>query len=357
MQIEEKPTIGDIFYGDTMSDELLNGGKVRTSSGELVEGEFCFGSQDIQISFVGKGYLDIMFIPMDTENYEIISTKIEVDVSKAILTIIPNENLGHVYGEEEQNITFTVNGYKLNDDVSVLSGSLEREDGKNAGSYRILKGSLYAGEYYDISITEEYYTIHKANPILQVGDFTSFVYEGTNTQELYFNNYTADVNGTFLFEEKVLEIGDNTVQYNFTPMDSLNYNSVVGQLIINAEPRKIMRLEIVEVPTKVAYNKGEEFEIDGLVVKAIYTNYTESIIQHSDLSLSGYDKDKVGEQTVTISYRGKQTSFDVMVHESSDISNTPQQGCSSYIAGTSFLCLGLLIFGFCILTIKKCKKN
>ena len=69
--------------------------------------------------------------------------------------------------------------------------------------------------------------------------------------------------------------------------------------------RNITGLEIVKAPEKVSYVQGEELNLTGLEVKVIYKKTSEKV-PLDKLKITGYDKDKLGEQTVTVGYTATQ---------------------------------------------------
>ena len=68
-------------------------------------------------------------------------------------------------------------------------------------------------------------------------------------------------------------------------------------------------------PTKTEYTQGEELDLSGLVVTAVYSDGSKSEVKAGDYTVSGYDPDTAGEQTVTVTYGGKTAAFTVTVEE------------------------------------------
>ena len=83
------------------------------------------------------------------------------------------------------------------------------------------------------------------------------------------------------------------------------------------EPEPEPTLDKIEItgPTKTAYMQGEELDLSGLVVTAVYSDGSEVELQAGDYTVSGYDPDTAGEQTVTVTYGGKTAAFTVTVEE------------------------------------------
>lgn len=82
---------------------------------------------------------------------------------------------------------------------------------------------------------------------------------------------------------------------------------------IQVVEKSIKSLQLISKPDKVKYLEGEELELDGLVVKAIYDNQFNEEIPVEELDIEGFDSDKTGQQRIYINYEGQRTSFTVTV--------------------------------------------
>ena len=88
-------------------------------------------------------------------------------------------------------------------------------------------------------------------------------------------------------------------------------NAGEGELTGLAEP--FIGIALISLPTRIFYQKGEELDLEGMVVEAVCeSGYRESIL---DYQITGYDPSKVGIQLVTISYEGFSTNFSVVVED------------------------------------------
>ena len=76
---------------------------------------------------------------------------------------------------------------------------------------------------------------------------------------------------------------------------------------------------IKALPNKVEYITGQDFSIDGGVLTVTFNNGTteDVALKSDDIKISGFDKNKAGEQTVTIEYLGQTATFSVKVTEDS----------------------------------------
>ena len=64
---------------------------------------------------------------------------------------------------------------------------------------------------------------------------------------------------------------------------------------------------------KTEYIEGEELDLTGIELTVIYNDDSTETVELEDVTVSGYDKTKVGEQTVTLSYNGLTAELKVTV--------------------------------------------
>ena len=86
--------------------------------------------------------------------------------------------------------------------------------------------------------------------------------------------------------------------------------------------RDASKLEMIAAPEKTEYLIGEELDLAGIKLQAVYNDG--SVAEITDYSVSGYDKDKEGTQTVTLTYtkpNGKTVNATFTVNV---IDNTPK---------------------------------
>lgn len=87
----------------------------------------------------------------------------------------------------------------------------------------------------------------------------------------------------------------------------------------NNNSSNIQNVNIVP-PSKVKYTKGEKLDLDGLNIIAIYNDNSVEMVKKG-YTVSGYNKNKIGKQTITIKYAGYQRSYEVRVFEKSSQSS------------------------------------
>ena len=134
-------------------------------------------------------------------NYEIIHNNGTLTVTPAPLSIEPDEGQGKIYGDSDEEITYTASGFKNGQDKSIFTDALlGREPGENAGDYLITEGTLdVGGNYFVDSFFDVFYTI-EPRPLTVTavtdtkpynGNTTSLVTPTTTDGELQFDDEAA----------------------------------------------------------------------------------------------------------------------------------------------------------------------
>lgn len=88
--------------------------------------------------------------------------------------------------------------------------------------------------------------------------------------------------------------------------------TVSGRLV----PPSVVSLSVVSPPskTKYIYKSGEQLELDGLVLEAVYSNGSKkTVTAEQGINASSFSASSVGEKTVTVEYGGCTASFKITV--------------------------------------------
>lgn len=93
---------------------------------------------------------------------------------------------------------------------------------------------------------------------------------------------------------------------------TVTYNGLTATFEVNVVDY-VSSIEVASNPTKTTYKYGEELDIAGLVVNQVYASGVKSQIEVSSEMVSGYDKNALGTQTVTVTYEGLTATFEVNV--------------------------------------------
>jgi len=106
-------------------------------------------------------------------------------------------------------------------------------------------------------------------------------------------------------------VGSYTVTFNIGA--AVGWNAVTGlnagTLVIAAQT--LTGIAITTPPAKTTYNINEELDTTGMVVTATYNDGTTETV--TGYTISGYDKTRTGNQTITVTYSGKTDTFTVNV--------------------------------------------
>lgn len=185
-------------------------------------------------------------------------------------------------------------------------------DGANITDWngRNMSNIFSAGNYNCVSINGT-----KANPSLQAdlfGDWREEVVYPTSdgtALRVFSTTDTTDYKIKTLMQDPVYRSGVAAEQtaYNQPP----HVGFYMGKEVF--ETRKITSITITTQPTRTSYIPGESFDKTGMVVKANYSDGTSEEI--SSYTVSEIDKDKIGEQTLTVSYLGKTDTITIYVVE------------------------------------------
>ena len=126
-------------------------------------------------------------------------------ITQRILTISADSNQSKVYGEEDPEFSYSVNGLTPTEDTSILSGKLTRETGENVGSYAILQGDLTANDNYLINFSENTFKITPA-----------YINPAPPTPSIIFNNKTFVFNGSpkSIFINGTIPVGTSVIYIN-----------------------------------------------------------------------------------------------------------------------------------------------
>ena len=105
--------ISPITYGQLLSEAIITGGNTD------VAGNFIFNDPDTMANAGSNQAFILVFEPVDTSNYNIITNRIEVEVNKRKL-IIKAEDQIRYKGEENPEFILTYSGFIIMDTISCL---------------------------------------------------------------------------------------------------------------------------------------------------------------------------------------------------------------------------------------------
>ncbi len=153
----------------------------------------------------------------------------------------------------------------------------------------------------------------KANPSLQAdlfGDWREEVVYPTEDNES-LRVYTTTIPTSY----KIQTLMHDAVYRAGVAAEQTAYNQPPHVGMYMAEETFSMGIENVEIkslPNKTEYKCGEEIDTTGLTLEVEYEDGSKGEVS-SDYTIAGYNTNNVGEQTLTVNYRGWQLQFTVEI--------------------------------------------
>lgn len=109
----------------------------------------------------------------------------------------------------------------------------------------------------------------------------------------------------------------NFVKYSANTSKYTNFAVLAFDNYMNSN--EIVKIEVNKLPNKTSYKQGENLDLAGGTINAVFEDGTKKEIEMLDeeaqVKFEGYDKTKIGKQEITITYKDKKTSFSVEVTE------------------------------------------
>ena len=138
---------------------------------------------------------------------------------------------------------------------------------------------------------------------------------GDVTEYPHITAYAAD-NAATVTVDQASESNGGKATITVTSADGTASKTVTGDF--GSPLAKLARLDVT-APTKTEYQAGEDLDLTGMTVVAVYEKDGEVSAERTiavddpELAVSGYDSVVAGEKTVIVSYRGVSATFTVTV--------------------------------------------
>ena len=152
---------------------------------------------------------------------------------------------------------------------------------------------------------------------------------------VYIGKNVKTIGGSGFYGTSGVNIRINKVKDSISGSPWAATNATVDWLI------KATKIEIISLPSKLKYRKGESFDGSGLAVKATYNNGTSAEI--SDYTISYPDLSSAGTKTVTITYDKQTATFDIDVIAISKIEITTLPNKLEYRKNETLDTTGLVV--------------
>lgn len=144
----------------------------------------------------------------------------------------------------------------------------------------------------------------------QYKNATYTISDGTNEMLIYRGRYLDDADFTSADQ---IQLGDVVKVYGNLAVHNNANQMAQGNYIVNLD-RKTLSSITLSGTYATSFVEGSEFNHDGVVVTATYSDQTTADVT-SQAEFSTPDMTQVGEQTVTVSYGGQSTSYNITITE------------------------------------------
>ncbi|MBR4215168.1 MAG: bacterial Ig-like domain-containing protein, partial [Bacteroidales bacterium] len=132
------------------------------------------------------------------------------------------------------------------------------------------------------------------------GGYFTIKFNNLETEKITLTNENATISG---FDNA--KIGEQTISVDYFP-NTFTFT-------VNVEAKTAIAIEITQLPTKLEYLEGEEFVPDGGELIVTYNNKTSETLELAKATITGFDSNTIGEQTVTVDYLGQKAEFKAKV--------------------------------------------
>ena len=221
------------------------------------------------------------------------------------------KNTGYICEFDPDEISVAKIGYYDGSLYKVFDSQISWENAnsyaKNSGGHLVTIGSSGESSYI--------------NSLVKEGEMNSYWigledrnatknYQWVTGESLSYTNWSS---GNPSYSSNIEHYVELSKDLNWNDVKNIGRDTYKTGFIVEYENKTVnlQSLSIVSKPTKLTYIQGESLDLTGLVVRANYDyNIREEV---KDYTVSGYDKNTLGTQTITITYGGKTTKFNVEV--------------------------------------------
>src|SRR5690554_997475 len=151
--------------------------------------------EELNVSLERSGGEDVGFYEISVQsindgNFNVVERTGLLTISKATLTITPNDNQSKVYGQADPVFAYTVSGYQFNDN-NLITGLLTRETGEDTGLYEYTTGTLEVNSSnYELALRSNSFEITKL--VLNVSQSAAHTYDSSEQSITLTSNMIAN---------------------------------------------------------------------------------------------------------------------------------------------------------------------
>ena len=358
-------TADDLEFVDTTITKTYDGTTSSTATAQIkasvfgtaipISGTAEYDSKDVnsasKVTFTPDLINIVNYTLAPTETIEHSATITAKDI-----TVTADDN-SKTYGESDPTFTYTVDTATPLAEGDTLTGALDRAAGEDIGTYDITQGTLTNenNPNYNITFNKGTFKINgtEINEIVITGitapvkmvtldtdaDTTttgctpgavSWTDGDTSVTEAGFDKaytatvtVTADSNHTFGSSLTATVNGETASVTN-----NGNGTATVTFTFEKTAAAAVTGISINTLPTKTEYFVGEDIDLTGAKISATYEDGNSKTVDITSEMISGFDSSTAGTNTVTVTYEGKTTTFNVTIKEPAvtgiRISTTPK---------------------------------
>lgn len=131
----------------------------------------------------------------------------------------------------------------------------------------------------------------------------AFQQSGLALRAVYSDGSTASISGFTVSGYDKTKLGTQTI--------TVKYSVFTTTFTVKVSQKSLTKITVSKKPSKLSYIEGQALNTSGLAIKASYDNNTTAAV--TGYKVSGYDPNKIGTQTITVTYNGKTATFQVTV--------------------------------------------
>ncbi|MBR2988882.1 MAG: bacterial Ig-like domain-containing protein, partial [Clostridia bacterium] len=364
----------------TQTGEILEFIRPDGSSRQIFEAD---GVSDYTLEYLRDGYL--FYRKPKNGATQLFASNLHTALASADTAYANDEYNANLFNEEKSVLNDSdianlgvyafVNGYEFgtsarSNSVNVLSFTKPSSDSSNETEI-VVKRYVDGVCDNDFSLSAVGLSIetHYDNQVYYSADGTLYsisIASGSAHEIVQIaENYVAGTYGAEVAGEHLIYFGGNGDATQYAFFKDLNglegkEDMFVGQYLDSEVPSTVESIVVETTPTKTNYKLGESLDLTGIVVKA--TLYRDSNGQRPEPveitvtkdMISGFDPNTSGDQSVTITYEKRTTTFDVNVSET-----RATQSCATVAPTTPWFFIGgglILVLGAGALILGKRKK-
>ncbi len=318
-------TVYNVLYTIDNTDHTISY-TITDSEENVIKEETLTNSGDVDVNTIvfrtGKYVTDVI------DNFWYTVKSKEVPVTLSGISVTPPTKTTYIEGQELDKTGMIVTAFYSDDtnkDVTAdcsISGYDKNKIGKQtitvtySGKTATFTVTVNAKSLTNITVTPPTKTAYIEGETLDTtGMVITAVYDNSTSETI--------TSGFSLSEYNKNKTGEQTI--------TVTYGEKTAEFTVNVIAKSLTNITVTP-PTKTAYIEGETLDTTGMTVTAVYDNNTSETITNG-FTLTGYDTNKIGTQTITVSYEGKTATFTVTVSAKTltDITVTPPTDTDYFI--------------------------